>query len=235
VTAGDIAALPAGPLGTTPEHATARAAHPWVTLPTADGMELLVSHRRGHFGKARREVLRVLRRLGDEHSVVERTGVDGIALVHTGLDVRDVVRGCRNLLLEGCPFEHAIKWVPVDYWCERDLEAIRRLLADKIRDQIAPDETWGMKVEKRGWQGYRTRDIVIHLARAIDRKVDLAHPDRLVRVDAVGGQVAVSVLRPDDVFSIAAFERLASAPALRDAQPHQADSDQLPTVDSPAS
>ena len=197
-------------------------------------MELLVSHPRGRYGKARREILRTLRRLGDEHPVVERTGVHGIVLVHTGLDARAVVRGCRDLLLQGCPFEHAIKWVPVDHWCERDLEAIRMLLAEKIRDQIAPDETWGMKVEKRRWQSYRTRDIIAHLAPAIDRKVDLDQPDKLVRVDAVGGRVAVSVLRADDVFSSSAAGSLAPAPVLPDGRPHQADDGDPLAVNSPA-
>jgi tRNA(Ser,Leu) C12 N-acetylase TAN1 len=197
-------------------------------------MELLVSHPRGRYGKARREILRTLRRLGDEHPVVERTGVHGIVLVHTGLDARAVVRGCRDLLLQGCPFEHAIKWVPVDHWCERDLEAIRMLLAEKIRDQIAPDETWGMQVEKRDWEGHRTRDIIVHLAPAIDRKVDLDHPDKLVRVDAVGDQVAVSVLQPDDIFSSATAVRRTPAPAARATPPQPADNGEMPAVNSPA-
>jgi len=198
-------------------------------------MELLVSHQRGRYRKARREILRTLRRLGDEHPVVDRTAVHGIALVHTGLDGRKVVHGCRELYLAGLAFEHAIKWVPVDYWCEPDLEAMRSLLAEKVRDQIAQDETWGMKVEKRRWQRYSTRDIVVHLARAIDREVDLDHPDKLVRVDVVGGQVAVSVLRPGDVFSIAAPEGPAPAPAQRDTQSRQAETGELLAVNSPAS
>jgi tRNA(Ser,Leu) C12 N-acetylase TAN1 len=170
-------------------------------------MELLVSHQRGRYGKAKREILQTLRRLGDEYPVVERTAVQGIALVRTALDAREVVRRCRELFLEDFAFEHAVKWVPVDYWCEADLEAIRRLLVAKVRDQIGPDETWGMTVAKRRWERYHTRDIVMHLAGAIDRKVDLDHPDKLVRVDVVGAEVAVSVLRPGEVFSSTAPQK----------------------------
>jgi tRNA(Ser,Leu) C12 N-acetylase TAN1 len=198
-------------------------------------MELLVSHPRGRYGKARREILRTLRRLGDEHPAVERTDVHGIALVHTGLDGRDVVHRSRELFLEGVPFEHAVKWVPVDFWCEPDLEAMRSLLEEKVRDLIAPDETWGMKVEKRRWQRHRTRDIVVHLARAIDRKVDLDHPDKLVRVDVLGRQVAVSVLRPGDVFSITAPAELAAAPVPRDTNQQQGENGAVLAVNSPAS
>jgi tRNA(Ser,Leu) C12 N-acetylase TAN1 len=167
-------------------------------------MDLLVSHQRGQYGKARREILLILRRLGDEHASVERTAVDGIALARTVLDGRDVVRRCHELFLQGFAFEHAVKWVPVDYWCEADLQAIRRVLVEKVRDRIAADETWGMKVAKRRWQSYHTQDIVANIAGAIDRKVKLDHPDKLVRVDVVGSKVALSVLRRGEVFSATA-------------------------------
>jgi tRNA acetyltransferase TAN1 len=167
-------------------------------------MDLLVSHQRGRYGKARREILRTLKRLGDEHGAVERTDVPGIALVHTTLDAREVVHRCRELFEQGFTFEHAIKWIPVDFWCEPELDTLRLHLADIAGTQIAPDETWGMRVDRHGWQRYRTPQIVSHLARAIDRRVELDHPDKVVRVDIVGERAAVSVLRPDDVFSSAA-------------------------------
>ena len=182
-------------------------------------MDLLVSHRCGRYSRARREILRTLTHLGDDHAAVERTSVEGIALVHTALEARSVVHGCRELSLEGRALEEAIKWVPVDYWCETDLQAMYRLLEEKVRDQIAPDETWAMQIEKRRWQRYHTREIVVHLAGAIDRKVDLDRPDKLVRVDVVGGRVAVSVLRPGEVFSITAPRQLAAAPARHDTYP----------------
>jgi tRNA(Ser,Leu) C12 N-acetylase TAN1 len=167
-------------------------------------MDLLVSYQRGRYGRAKREILHVLQRLGDEHPMIDRTAVDGIACVRTALDGRFVVRGCRELLEKGFAFEDAIKWVPVDYWCEADLHAMHRLLADTVRAQIAPTETWGLKIAKRRWQRYHTSDIITQLAGAIDRKVDLDHPDKLVRVDVVGNEVGISILRPGEVFSATA-------------------------------
>jgi tRNA(Ser,Leu) C12 N-acetylase TAN1 len=167
-------------------------------------MELLVSYQRRHYGKARREILLVLGRLGDPRPSVERTAVDGIALARTTLDGRDVVHRCRELFLHDFAFEHAVKWVPVDYWCDTDLQAIRRILAEKVRDRIAPEETWGMEVAKRRWQRFHTQEIVANLAGAIDRRVDLDHPNKLVRVDVIGREVAISVLQPGEVFSATA-------------------------------
>lgn len=164
--------------------------------------DLMVSYDCGRYGRARREILDVLHRLGDEHGEVERSSVEGVALAHTALDAREVARGCRSLADHGYAFRFAIKWVPVDYWCETDLEAIRRVLADKVRDRIAADETWAMQVAKRRWDSQHSHDIVVYLAPAIDRRVALAHPDHLVRIDVLGGKTAVSVLRPDELFSM---------------------------------
>jgi len=74
---------------------------------------------------------------------------------------------------------------------------------------IGAQETWAMQVEKRGWPRFHTAEIVQHLAAAIDRKVRLKAPDKLVRVDILRDAVAVSVLRPGEVFSIHALSACA--------------------------
>jgi hypothetical protein len=71
-------------------------------------MDLLVSHDCGRFGRAKHEVLTVLRRLGDDHAQVRRSDVGGIALVHTALDAREVVRRCRELQNANFTFEFAL-------------------------------------------------------------------------------------------------------------------------------
>jgi hypothetical protein len=63
-----------------------------------------------------------------------------------------------------------------------------------------------MQVEKRGWAQYRTADIVRRLAEAIGRRVSLKSPDQRVRVDFLGAAVALSLLGPDEVFSIHALD-----------------------------
>ena len=186
-------------------------------------MDLLVSYECGHYGLARDEILDVLGRLGDGHAQVERSSVDGIAHARTALDAREVTRRCRSLADQGYPFRFAVKWVPVEYWCETDLHSIRKLLEDNVRDRITAGETWGLQVSKRRWEAHHSRDIIAHLAGAIDRKVALAHPDKIVHVDVLGRRTAVSVLRPEEIFSVRRYHpapkgtpaRLVSPPAPR--------------------
>jgi len=166
-------------------------------------MDLLVSFPRRYFGPARREIVRILERLGDAAPGVEKSGVPGICLAHTGLDNRDVVARCAELQRrEPQAFRFAMKWVPVDYWCVKDLDAIRQLVAEQVLPRIGVEETWAMQVEKRGWSAYHKADIIARLAEAIDRKVRLKAPDKLVRIDILANVAAVSVLRPGETFSI---------------------------------
>lgn len=154
-----------------------------------------------------------MRKLGDPDAGMRWTTVEGIAIVHTDLDPRQVVAGCHDLLCRGEePFAFAVKWVPVDEWAPTDLDAIKAVIEQKLAPRIGPDETWAMQVEKRRWQRYHTADIVAHLAPAIHRQVDLSHPDKILRVDVIDARTALAVLRPDEIFSAVTAQCPSPAP-----------------------
>lgn len=166
-------------------------------------MDLLVSYNFGQFSRAKPEIIRILKRFGDPDPWVKKTDVMGIAVVHSCLDNREVIQRCRAVW-ESEPlhsFEFAIKWVPVDYWCATELTAMKHVIDNKIKQRIEKNRTWGMQVHKRRWQ-YHTIEIIEFLAADIDHKVNLSHPDWIVWVDVVGRQTAISLLKPQDIFSI---------------------------------
>lgn len=167
-------------------------------------MDLLISYAWSHFYRAKPETIRILKRFGDPAPRIEKTGVMGIAIAHTCLDNREVVKRCRALW-ESEPqdsFEFAVKWVPADYWCATSLDAMKRVIDSHIKDRIRDNQTWGMKVYKRRWQQYHTIEIVEYLAAGIRKKVDLGNPDWILWVDVIGRETAISLLRQDEIFSI---------------------------------
>jgi tRNA(Ser,Leu) C12 N-acetylase TAN1 len=166
-------------------------------------MDLLVSHARGYYGRARDEIVRILRCFGDPDPGIEKSGTPGICLVHTSLDSRQVVVRCAQLHdSEPASFRFAIKWVPVDFWCGKYLDAIMRVIEEQVVPRIGAEQTWAMQVAKRGWDQYHTAEIIERLAPAIDRKVRLKAPDKLVRIDILSRAVAISVLSPEEIFSV---------------------------------
>jgi tRNA(Ser,Leu) C12 N-acetylase TAN1 len=176
-------------------------------------VDLLVSHLRGYFGFTRKEVARVLARFGDDEPSVEKSGIPGICVVHTRLDNREVVARCKALHREApATFRFAIKWVPVDFWCAKDLDTLVALIGARVAPRIAPHETWALDVERRDWDAHPSAEIVGRLAAAVDRAVQLKAPDCRVHVDVLRDVVAVSVLKRGEVFSVhaSAPERVAA-------------------------
>ncbi len=166
-------------------------------------MDLLVSFPWHRFYPAWREVRRVLKQLGDSHPHMEWTPVEGIAIVHTALEPRKVVAGCRELFCRGKEsFNYAVRWAPVDRWCATNLDVIKRLLEEEIAGQIGEDETWALQVDRHRWREYHTDEIVASLAPAIKRKVDLTKPDKIVRIDIIDQRTAIALLRPEEIFSV---------------------------------
>ena len=166
--------------------------------------DLLVSYSWGCFARARAEIRQILKQLGDPGPLVERTAVAGIALVRTCLDNRSVIRHCKELWQTpgSHQLEFAIKWVPVDYWCRTDLDAIKQVIDTQLKGRINPDQTWGMAVKRRRYQEHHTIDIVRHLARDVDRVVNLNEPDWIIWVDILGRDTAIALIKRDEVFSI---------------------------------
>lgn len=163
---------------------------------------LLVSYSWGAYRRAKEEILAILRTLGDENPIVKRTIAEGIIGVKTRLDSREVIRGLRTLFSKD-PFilQQTLKWVPVDLWTNSDMDSMKEAVAE-LKNKIRAGETWRMTVEKRRYTRYHKIDIIRELADLIDEKVDLEKPDKILRVDIIGKYAGVSVLTPEDTFSV---------------------------------
>jgi len=162
---------------------------------------LLVSCPWAMSGRARREIADVLKLLGDEHPVIERTVARGIIGVKTLLDSREVIHGLKRLFTKDpLAFQFTSKWVPTDFWTHSDMKSMKEAVIN-IRDRIRAGERWRMTVEKRRYTLYHKIDIIKELAELIKEKVDLKNPDKIVRIDIIGKYAAITVLSPEEVFS----------------------------------
>jgi tRNA(Ser,Leu) C12 N-acetylase TAN1 len=163
---------------------------------------LLVSCSWSAYGKAKKEIVHVLERLGDENPLVKHTFAKGIVGVRTWLDSREVTRRLQILFDEGSlVFQHTLKWVPVDLWTHSDMDSMKSVVAE-LKSKIHADETWRMTLEKRRYTRHHKFEIIKELADLIDEKVNLSAPDKILRVDIIGKYAGISILSPKDVFSV---------------------------------
>jgi tRNA acetyltransferase TAN1 len=162
---------------------------------------MLVSFRRWEYRPAIREIQGVLRKMGDESPIVKSTLARGIIGVKTALNPREVIKEVRRVFDTNPLFlESTIKWVPIDAWTDSDIESMKTTL-EGLKGNILPGEKWGMKVEKRRYTLHHSIEIIKELAELIDEKVDLENPDKNVRIEILGKNAGISVLRPDEIFS----------------------------------
>jgi len=164
---------------------------------------LLVSYPWGAYRRAKEEVLSVLKRLGDEKTIVQRTVAEGIIGVNTRLDPREVIRELRTLFDEDpLILQQTLKWVPVDMWTWSKMDSMREAVSE-LKKKIQVGERWRMTVEKRRSTKYHKIEIIRELAELIEEKVDLEKPDKILRIDIIGKYAGVSVLTSQDIFSVA--------------------------------
>jgi tRNA(Ser,Leu) C12 N-acetylase TAN1 len=126
--------------------------------------------------------------------------------VRTTLDPRQALRELRALC-EASPetFQQTTKWAPIDLWTTPDLETMRQAVS-VLKDRIASHETWRMTVEKRAGSPLEPEDVIRALAPLVHATVDLVHPKKVLLIELFGDRVALAVLTPDEVLSVAGVQ-----------------------------
>jgi tRNA acetyltransferase TAN1 len=164
---------------------------------------LLVSCSWSLWREAMDEVKRVLKELGDENPLVTRTLARGILGVRTSLDSRFVVRGVREMFKKDpWSVQYTLKLNPIDAWTTSNMDSIRDGVSG-INDGILKGEKWRMTVEKRRYTRHHKSEIIKEIAELIDEEVDLEKPDKILRIEIIGMYAGLSILKPDETFSVA--------------------------------
>lgn len=164
---------------------------------------LLVSCAWGAYERARKEILQILRKLDDQEPLVKRTAARGIIGVRTTVNSREVIQQLRELFHKD-PFliQHTLKWVPVDLWTSSATDSMREGIV-ALKKKIHSGERWRMTVERRRYTRFHKIEIIRELADLIDEEVDLENPDKILHIEIVGKYAGLSVLAPQDIFSVA--------------------------------
>ncbi len=163
---------------------------------------LLVSTSRGYENDACSELWFLLGEIGDQQALVERSGVSGLIVAKTALGPFRVVKDLRRMVKDRpWEFRYTLKVVPIEAVVRTKLEDIGGASLS-LSAKISKEETFRVTVEKRHTE-LPTKEIVEAVAEGIDRKVDLENPDKIVLVQVVGGLTGVSIIRPNDILSVA--------------------------------
>ncbi len=163
---------------------------------------LLATTARGSEEDACSEIWYLIGDLGDREVKVEKTGITGLIAAKTALNPFDIIESFRVLLKEKpYEFRYTLRVIPIEKIVRTDLAEIEHAVTE-LASKIGEDETFRVTVEKRFTSTSR-EDIIEAAAASIQRKVDLANPDKIVLIEVVGGFTGISIVKPKDIFSTA--------------------------------
>jgi tRNA acetyltransferase TAN1 len=163
--------------------------------------DLVISTSRGNEKNTCSEMWYLLGEVGDRGSSIETTSVIGLVVAKTKLNPVKAIQDLRLLLKERpWEFKYTLKLVPIQEVVEGTVDAIQRA-AIALAEGIEKGEKFRVTVEKRHTD-LSTKTVIDTVAKRIERKVDLEHPDKILLVEVIGQLAGLSLIRSEDVLSI---------------------------------
>jgi tRNA acetyltransferase TAN1 len=98
-----------------------------------------------------------------------------------------------------------LRIIPVQRVVDTKLEEIVKAVKD-LGSAIGPGETFRITIEARD-SPYSDRELIDAIADAVDRKVSLDAPDKIVLLEIFGEYSGLAVISPHDVVSIQRLKR----------------------------
>ena len=95
--------------------------------------------------------------------------------------------------------------IPVDKVVDTKMEEIVRAVKE-LAPAIGPGETFRITIEARD-SPYSEKELINAIADAVDRKVNLDAPDKVVLLEIFGEYSGVSINSPNDIVSITKLKR----------------------------
>jgi tRNA acetyltransferase TAN1 len=98
-----------------------------------------------------------------------------------------------------------LRIIPVDKVVDTKVEEIVKAVKE-LSDVIGSGETFRITIEARD-SPYSDKELIDAIADAVDRKVSLDSPDKVVLVEIFGEYSGVSIISPHDIVSIQKLKR----------------------------
>ncbi len=162
---------------------------------------------KGLEAKASAEFKEIALLSGIRKVTIDRSAYDGIIEV----DVEDpkALLSFITDFVRSEPFKvrFILRVIPVDRVVDTKVGDIVKAVKE-LASAIGPGETFRITIEARE-SPYQDRQLIDAIADAVDRKVNLDSPDKIVLLEIFGEYSGVSVLSPHDIVSIQKLKRAA--------------------------
>lgn len=168
-------------------------------------MNLIVTSGKGLEARASAEFKEVALLSGTRKLTIERSAYDGVIEVEA--ENPKALLSFITEFVRSEPFKvrFMLRIIPVDRVVDTKLDEIVGAVKE-LAEKIGPAETFRITIEARD-SPYSDKALIDALADAIDRKVSLDSPDKVVLLEIFGEYAGVSVVAPNEIVSIQKLKR----------------------------
>ncbi|MDG6909616.1 MAG: THUMP domain-containing protein [Nitrososphaerota archaeon] len=160
---------------------------------------------KGLEAKASAELKEIALLSGIRKVVIDRSAYDGI--IEVDVENPKALMSFLTDFVRTEPFRvrYILRVIPIDRVVDTKEEEIVKAVKE-LASTIGPGETFRITIEARD-SPYSDKELIDALADAVDRKVSLDSPDKIVLLEIFGEYSGVSVISPTDIVSIQKLKR----------------------------
>jgi tRNA acetyltransferase TAN1 len=168
-------------------------------------MNLIVTSAKGLEARASAEFKEVALLSGIRKVTIERSAYDGVLEVE--VENPKALLSFISEFVRSEPFKvrFVLRVIPVGRVVDTKIEEIVGAVTELVSN-IGASESFRVTVEARD-SPYSDKQLIEAVADAVDRKVSLDSPDKIVFIQVFGEYTGVSVLAPNEILSITKLKR----------------------------
>ncbi|WP_053240266.1 THUMP domain-containing protein [Pyrobaculum islandicum] len=130
------------------------------------------------------------------------TGFDGLLTAKVEGDPVEFVKMLIDVVKSGYYIpRYILRVTPIMTVVKTDLDEIQKAVGELAERYIAPQESFKIELKKRGVK-FDRMSVIEYVARAVNRRVDLTKPDKVVWIEMFPSRTGISVIREDETFSL---------------------------------
>ncbi|RMD58083.1 hypothetical protein D6825_02025 [Candidatus Woesearchaeota archaeon] len=163
------------------------------------GFNLIVEYGDAGYFSARQEIAEIIRTLGDDKAEVELL-CPGHLGVKTKLNPRAIIEEIVDQYVRNPESISAMKKIiPVDNWCKTDISQIRSIIREDIKYMLSEKDKYNLSINTHT-DSVNAEDLEREI-RSIIKAEESDMPEKILRIDAFDNGVAITLMRPKDLFS----------------------------------
>ena len=137
---------------------------------------------------------------GDEYPIISRLDFQGLLIASTKIENEVFIQKIKRIFKENPKFfQYILKIIPIDYVCETQVQTISEIIESSYSMYINSKDRFKIVLNRRKSPYINRESTIRKIASIINNKVDLDHPDKIIRIEVLGNITGISYLNPNDI------------------------------------